>query len=184
MKYDDLLHHLEDAKNSLTQELAQIRTGRANSIMVETIMVNAYTGSEPLPIKELATIAIPDAQSILITPWDSSVLSKIEDAIIKSQKGFNPINEGKDIRVPIPMLTEERRKTFAKEIGEEVENAKIRIRNIRQDVMKSVEEQEDNGVISEDEMYRQKKLIEEAISKTNKELEEIGRLKSEEVMQL
>ncbi len=182
MKQEDILQHIADVKSHLSLELSKIRSGRANPGLVETILVEAYAGSPPLPINELATITVPEPQSILITPWDKSVLGKIEQAIIKSQKGFNPINEGSDIRVPIPALTEERRKEIAKDVSVMVENAKISVRNVRQDAMKSVEEQEENGIISEDEMHRLKKQFEETFSKSYLELEDIGRKKEEEVM--
>jgi ribosome recycling factor len=184
MKQEDINRHLGDTKQFLSSELARLRTGRATTAMVEDILVEAYAGSPLLPIRELATIASPDPQSLLITPWDKSILEKIETAILKSNKGLNPVNEGSDIRVPVPALTEETRKEMAKEVGAYVEQAKIRARNIRQDAMKSIEEQEENGVISEDDMFRLKKQVEETISKTNTELEEMGKTKTAEIMKV
>ncbi len=184
MKQDKLDEHLTSVKEYLTNELVKIRTGRATATIVEDILVDAYEGSDPLPIKELGTISTPDAQTILISPWDKSVLKKIEEAILKEDNGLNPVNDGEFIRVPIPPLTEERRTEIAKEVSKYVENAKIRVRTIRQDAMKSIEEMQDSGVISEEDMYREKKAIEEKISSVNKELEEMGKKKKEEIMQI
>jgi len=184
MKQDKLEEHLTSVKEYLTSELSKIRTGRATASIVEDIKVEAYEGSDPLPIKELATVSTPDAQTITISPWDKSILKKIEEAIIKENNGLNPVNDGEVIRVPIPPLTEERRKEIAKEVSKLVENAKIRVRTIRQDAMKAIEEMQDSGVISEEDMYREKKAIEEKISNTNKELEEMGKKKKDEIMQI
>lgn len=182
MKHEDFLSHITNVKGFLTTELSKIRTGRAAPSLVEDIKVEAYAGSSALPIKELASVSVPDSQSILISPWDKSIVKKIEAAIVASEKGLNPINDGENIRVPIPTITEERRKELAKEISALVEQAKIKIRTLRQDVIKSVEEQQDNGVISEDDMYRMKKEIESDVSKANSDLEMMGREKEDEVM--
>lgn len=182
MKTADFHEHLAGVRKYLADELSKLRVGRASAGLVEDIMVEAYAGSAPLPIKELGSVQIPDAQSILITPWDKSVLASIEKAIRDSGKGLNPVNEGDNLRIPVPPLTEERRKGMAKEISQLVEQAKIRVRTLRKDVIKSVEEQEDNGVISEDDMNRQKKEIEAKIADINKELEEMGDQKAAEVM--
>lgn len=182
MKRDDFLSHISKVKEFLASELAKIRTGRASSAIVEDLMVEAYEGSPSLPVKEVASVSVPDSQTILITPWDKSVIKKIESAIIASGKGLNPINDGVNIRVPIPTVTEDRRKDLTKDISSAVEQAKVRIRTLRQDVIRAAEEQEDNGVISEDDMYRMKKEIEADVSSANMELESMGRDKEEEVL--
>lgn len=182
MKHEDLNQHLQDVKSHLAQELTNIRTGRAAVALVEDIKVEAYAGSQPMPLKELANIAVPEPQSITITPWDKGVLKAIETAIVNSGKGLNPANEGSLLRITVPLLTEERRKELSKEVANHVEQAKIKVRNIRQDAMKSIEEQEENGVISQDDMFRLKKQAEDTISKINDELESMGKTKSDEVM--
>lgn len=182
MKHADFLSHLTNVKDFLSTELSKIRTGRAASSLVEDIKVEAYTGSPALPIKEVASVSVPDSQFVLISPWDKSIVKKIESAIISSGKGLNPINDGENIRVPVPAITEDRRKELAKEISALVEQSKIKIRTLRQDVIKAVEEQQDNGVISEDDMYRMKKGIESDVSKANMELEALGKDKEDEVM--
>ncbi len=182
MKQQDLNQHIEKVKEFLANALTNIRTGRASTALVENIKVEAYEGSDPLPLIELASISVPEPQSVLITPWDKSILKKIEDAILNSEKNLNPVNDGENIRIPVPALTEEIRKTMARNIFKLLEDTKISIRNLRQDAMKAIEEQEREGVISEDDMYREKKLVEDAVSNANKELEEMTKKKEEEVL--
>lgn len=182
MKIHDLNNHINDIKTHYKSELLKIRTGRANVSLVEDILVEAYDGSPPLKLNELASLSTPDAQLISVSPWDKSILRKIEEAIVKSGRGLNPSNDGSNIRVPVPALTEERRKELVKEVYAKLEESKIRVRNIRQDAIKSSEEQEDQGVISEDEMYRIKKEIEDIIQKANKELTEMAEIKEKELM--
>ena len=184
MKINDLQSHLAKVKEHLSAELSRLRTGRASASVLDAIKVQAYAGSDLMPLKELGTITIPDAQTLMISPWDKSLLPKIEDAIRKANIGLNPINDGANIRVPVPALTEERRKELVKHVSYEVEQAKISVRTIRQNAIKSVEEEEDNGVISEDDMNRQKKQIETEIANTNKELEALGLTKEKELMQI
>lgn len=184
MKKEDLQNHLAKIKEDLGTELAQIRTGRASAAILDGIVVEAYPGTPPMPINELGTVSVPDAQSVLISPWDKSVLKKIEDAIRKSNRGINPVNEGEVLRIPVPPMTEEARKEKAKEVSKKVEDAKIKVRMIRQDVIKSVEEMEDNGVISEDDMHREKESIEKLIKEINTTLEEMGKKKEIELLQI
>ena len=184
MKQSDIETHLSESKEYLAEELSKIRTGRASASLVEDIMVQAYEGSDPMSIKELASVNVPDAQSVLVTPWDKSIVLAVEKAIVDSGKGLSPVNDGENIRVPIPQLTEERRVDYTKEVSKYVEQAKVKIRTVRQNAIRAVEEQEENGVITEDEMHRQKKLLEEQILKTNKELEEMGEKKKAEIMQV
>jgi ribosome recycling factor len=184
MKSEDFQNHLGNIKKFLSDELGKLRVGRAVPSLIEDIKVDAYPGSDPMPIKELGSVSVPDSQSITIAPWDKSVLRKIEDAIRNSGRGLNPINEGEQIRVPVPPLTEERRKDMSKEVSKIVEQAKIRIRTLRQDAIRSVEEQEQNGVISEDDMARMKKDIEARVKDTNDALENMGAEKSAEIMKI
>src|SRR3989338_3786182 len=182
MKHEDFISHITGVRSFLSSELNKIRTGRATASLVEDIKVDAYEGSASLPLNELASVSVPDSQTILISPWDKSVIKKIEAAIKSCEKGLNPINDGVNLRVPVPAITEDRRKGLAKEISALVEGAKIKIRTLRQDVIKSIEEQQDNVVISEDDMYRMKKDIEADVSKANMELERMGQEKEDEVM--
>ncbi len=184
MKLQDLQDHLQKVKTHLSDELAKVRTGRASANVLDAVKVAAYDGSDPMYLKELASITVPDSQSVLVAPWDKSLLAKIEEAVRKANLGLNPINEGEHIRIPVPPLTEERRKELAKHVSALVEQSKISIRTIRQNAIKAIEETEENGVISEDEMTRQKKQIEEKIAAANKDLELLGEVKQKELMTL
>lgn len=184
MKQSDFLDHVSNIKEHLSSELAQLRTGRAAASLVEDIKVSAYEGVAPLPLNEVASISTTDSQTILINPWDKSVLASIESAITESGRGLNPVNDGDNIRVNIPPLTEDRRKEMVKQISQVVEEGKIKVRNLRQNAIKAIEEQEDNGVISEDDMFREKKRIEEDVKKANDDLEDMAKQKESEVMQV
>jgi len=185
MKKDDLHKHLEEIKEYLRSELLKVRVGRASAALVEDIKVSAYDGADPLNLNEVATVNLPDPLSIQITPWDKSIIKKVEDAIIKSNRGLSPVNDGQgNLRINMPQLTEDKRKEVVKDVKQKVEGSRIKVRNVRQDAIKSVEEQQKEGMMSEDDMFREKKQIEEDISKVNKELEEIGRQKESEIMTL
>ena len=184
MKPSDFQQHLQNTKNFLSNELNNIRTGRATSALVENIEVAAYEGSPALPIKELGSIAKISPQMLSITPWDKSIIAKIEKAVRDAGKGLNPVNDGENVKVPVPPVTEERRKELIKDVSRVLEDAKISIRTLRQNAMKAYEEQEENGVISEDDLFREKKRIEDEIKKTNDALEEMADLKKKEVMQV
>ena len=184
MKKEDLKIHLAKVIDELQSELTQIRTGRATSAILEGILVEAYAGTDPMPVNELGTVAIPDASSVTITPWDKSVLGKVEDALRKANRGLNPVNEGDLIRIPVPILTEDSRKEKVKEVFRKVEESKIKVRNLRQNAISAVEEMEENKVISQDDMYRQKEELEKMIKDTNLKLEQQGELKEKELMQL
>ena len=184
MKIEDLREHLNKTKVHLKEELAKVRTGKANAAIIDEVRVNAYEGSEPLALKEVGTVTVPDSQSILISPWDKSLLRKIEEAVRGSKLGLNPINEGEHIRIPVPVLTEERRVELTKHVSQIVEQSKISVRTLRQNAIKAAEEMEDNGVISEDDLARAKKEIEDVVSKTNKELDTIGDEKKQELLKI
>ena len=185
MKIDDLKDHLYKAKVHLKEELAKVRSGKANASIIDEIKVVAYDGSEPMFIKELATVSIPDSQSILITPWDKSLLQKIEKGIRASNTlGLNPINEGGSIRIAIPALTEERRLEMTKFVSQLVEQSKIAIRSVRQNAIKAAEEMEDNKVITEDDLFKMKKDIDDLVSLANKEFDAIGEEKKQELLKI
>lgn len=185
MKIEDLKDHLNKTKVHLKEELAKVRSGKANAAIVDEIRVNAYEGSDPMSIKELATVSIPDSQSILITPWDKTLLQKIEKGIrASSTLGLNPINEGESIRIAIPALTEERRVEMTKHVSQLVEQTKITIRNLRQNAIKAAEEMEDNKIITEDDLFKAKKDIDDLVSSTNKELDAMGEEKKQELLKI
>ncbi|BDP50266.1 ribosome-recycling factor [Enterococcus faecium] len=138
------------AAQNLQRELGQIRAGRANASLLDRITVNYY--GAPTPLNQMASIQIPEARVLMITPFDKSILQDVEKAIMASDIGISPTNDGNVIRLVIPQLTEERRKELAKDVKKEAENAKIAIRNIRRDAIDEYKKQQKNGDITEDDL--------------------------------
>lgn len=171
---------MEEAVESTRRELSQLRTGRASPALLDGIMVEAYGAKTP--IKQLANVSVPEARLIVIQPWDKSVIHEIEKAIQKSELGISPNSDGKIIRLPIPPLTEERRRDLvkiAKKIGED---GKIRIRHHRRDSIESLKKAEKEGSLPEDES---KKLQEEVQKMTEKYTDLIDKIladKEHEIM--
>ena len=147
---------------------------------MEDIIVDYY--GTPTPIKQISTISIPDAKNIFIKPWENNQLKEIEKAINLSQLGFNPVNDGDSIRITVPQPTEERRKDLVKHLRNLLEEAKISIRNAREDAMKEVKKLEKDDMISEDERFRGQDEIQKIINEENKKLEEESERKEKEIM--
>ncbi len=170
---------MEKALEHLKVEFSRLRVGRATTSMVEGVKVEVYGSA--MTLKEVAALAIPDARSITITPWDRSVIADIEKGILAANLGLTPINDGKLIRINLPPLTEDRRKDFVKQIKKFGEDAKVTVRNVRRDAMDGFKELKDK---SEDEVRR---LQDEIQKSTDHFIEEVDRLveaKSKEVMTL
>lgn len=184
MKPHELQSKLQSTVDHFKEVLSDMRTGSANPSMVENIQVQAYEGSASMNLRELANITVVDASLLTVEPWDKSITSKIEKAILSSGKNLNPAVEGAIIRVPVPQPTEETRKQYVKQAKEKLEEAKIAVRNIRQDAIKSAEEQEDEGVISEDELNRTRKTVEDSVKSINQKLEEMFKAKEAELMKV
>jgi len=163
------------------QQIAKVRTGRANASILDNIKVDYY--GSPTPITQIATINVPDAKTIVIQPWDPSTLGAIEKAIKQSDLGFNPMNDGRILRIPVPPLTEERRKEIVKFCKKLTEDAKIAIRNIRRDQIELIRKAEKEKQLTEDD----KKLGEEKIQKVTdefiKKIDEIFSTKEKEIME-
>ncbi|RHP32699.1 ribosome recycling factor [Lachnotalea sp. AF33-28] len=151
---------MEKSLNALSADLLTIRAGRANPHVLDKIRVDYY--GSPTPIQQVANISIPEARMIVIQPWERSLIKEIEKAILTSELGINPSNDGSVIRLTFPELTEDRRKELAKDVKKKGENAKVAIRNIRRDANDAVKKAEKSGDISEDEM----KQAEEKMQKT------------------
>lgn len=166
----------------LQEELKGLRTGRASTGLVENLKVECYGDLSPL--KQIAVLSTPDAQSILIKPYDASIISSIEKAILQSDLGLTPSVEGKALRIVIPPLTEERRKklsTHAKEFGE---TAKISLRNIRHDANKQADKEEKEGILTEDDAKRTKDEIQKIIHESEGKLNDLVKKKIEEILKV
>ncbi|MBI3740999.1 MAG: ribosome recycling factor, partial [Chloroflexi bacterium] len=148
----DVENKMKKTLDALKRELMTIRTGRASPSLVETLKVNYYETLTPL--QQLASITAPEARLLLIKPYDQSSLGAIEKAILKSDLGLTPANDGKVIRLPIPALTEERRREFTKVVHKHAEEAHIALRNVRRDGLKDLEEMEKEKMISEDQHFK------------------------------
>ncbi|AYA75448.1 ribosome recycling factor [Bacillus sp. Y1] len=160
---------MNKAIGAYTRELAGIRAGRANASMLDRITVDYY--GAPTPINQLAGVSVPEARMLVIQPYDKSILSDIEKAILKSDIGITPSNDGSIIRLAIPQLTEERRKELVKVVKKESEDAKVAVRNIRRDANDDLKKLEKNGEITEDDQrgYSDdiQKLTDEYITKVD-----------------
>lgn len=179
----DVLRETEERMNkavdALRDNLVTIRTGRASPALVERLPVEYY--GTPTPLNQLATISVPEPRLLTIRPWDPNALADIEKAILKSELGLTPSNDGKIIRLTIPRLTEERRQELVKIVGKRVEEGKVAIRNIRRDAIEDLRELESEKLISEDEFYRAKDDVQEVTDEFVVKMDEIGRDKEREI---
>lgn len=161
-------------------DIASIRTGRATPSLVEDIAVEAY--GQRMTVKELATITAPEPRSLLIQPWDKTVLSSIEGAIRKSDLGLNPVVDGQAVRLNIPALTEERRKEFIKLLKQKTEESKVKIRRIREEIWHKVQAMEHDHEIGEDEKFKAKDDLQKVVDEFNHKLEDLEKKKEQELL--
>ena len=165
---------------SVAADFAAVRAGRANAAVLDRIMVDYY--GSPTPIQQIAAISSPDPRSLVISPWDGSILKAIEKAIQNSDLGINPQNDGKCIRLSFPQLTEERRKDLVKQIRKYAESGKVAVRNIRRDAMENFKKQEKKSEITEDEMKMVEKDLQKLTDDSCKKLDELLDKKEKELM--
>lgn len=170
----------ESAVEHFKDEAAKIRTGRANPGLVEGLMVDYYGVKTPL--KQIASIAIPEARQILIQPWDKGSLVQIEAALRESDLGLNPNNDGIAIRITLPALTEERRHEFVKALNSRAEESRIVIRNVREEVWKEIQDLEQAGEIAEDDKFHGKEELQKIVDEYNSRIEETRTKKEEEIL--
>jgi len=180
MNKTELKKALDKTVEILQEDLTQVRTGRATPAILDNIRIEAYGAK--MTIKEVGNVTVSDASTLVVTPWDKSLLNSVARAIRESDLKIEPILEGDRVRLVFPGLTEERRKEFAKLVSEKVEECRQRIRRIRQDGMKQIDTQFENKEIGEDEKFAQKEKIEDIVKETNTLVEEIGEAKTEEIM--
>jgi ribosome recycling factor len=172
---------MEKAVEDFRKELAGIRTGRANVALLDSIRVD-YHGT-PMPVNQLGTLSVPDPTVIMIAPWDPSAVPMIDKAIRTSDLGLNPSTDGKVVRVPIPSLTEERRKDLVKHIHKVLENHRTAVRNIRRDIKEAVEKLEKEKKISEDDKKRSLEELEKVTHQETKKIEDLSAAKEKEVLE-
>lgn len=179
--------YIELAKTSLTEviahlqtELSQLRTGRASPALVESVMVEAYGTRQAL--KAVASINVADARSLSVEPWDKSLLKAVEEAIRNANLGLNPVNDGKAVRINLPSLTEENRQALVKLMNQRQEDARIKVRQVRDETRKQIIEDEANKIIAEDERYALQEKLDNLVKDFNEDIKEIGDAKEKEIM--
>ncbi len=176
------IEKMEKAVQSLKKELATLRAGRANPAMLDKVMVDYY--GTPTPINQMAGVNVPEPRLLVVQPWDKSAMGDIEKAILKSDLGLTPNNDGNVIRISIPALTEERRTELTKVARKNGEEAKVAIRNIRRDANEELKKKEKEGLISEDESKRSLDEIQELTDTYSKKVDETVKQKENEIMEI
>lgn len=179
---EDIRQRMAKSVDALHEDLLGIRTGRASPALVEKLPVEVY--GMVMPLNQLASIAVPEARLLVIRPWDPSALSDIERAIQKSDLGLTPMNDGKLIRLNIPRLTEERRRELVKVVSKRVEEARVAVRNLRRDGLQDLKDYEKEKMISEDDFYLGKDKVQELTDEFIEKVDEIGKNKEAEVMEI
>lgn len=173
---------MEKAVDALELDLRSVRTGRASPALIERVPVDYY--GTPTPLNQLAVISAPEPNLLVVRPYDASSLGDIEKAIQQADLGLNPNNDGRLIRVPIPRLTEERRREMVKRVSRRVEEAKVAMRNIRRDALADMREYEDEGLISEDELTRGQDQLQELTDRYVEKVDEAGARKEQDIMEI
>jgi ribosome recycling factor len=173
---------MEKAVEDFRKELAGVRTGRANVSLLDHVRVD-YHGT-PMPLNQLGNLSVPDPTVIVVSPWDPGALPLIDKAIRTSDLGLNPSNDGKVVRVPIPALTEDRRKDLVKHLHKVLENHRTAVRNIRRDIKEAVEKLEKEKKISEDEKKRSLEELEKVTHSETKKIEDLSAAKEKEILEL
>ena len=178
--FKEYARRMDKALEHLQEEFGAVRAGRANAKVLDRITVEYY-GSET-PLNGVATISSPDARTLVIQPWDTSLLKKIEKAIQQSDLGINPQNDGRVIRLNFPQLTEERRKDLVKQVKGYGENGKVAVRNIRRDAMDYIKKLKKNSEITEDDQKKAEKDLQDLLDKMIKKVDEATAVKEKELM--
>jgi ribosome recycling factor len=171
---------MEKAVEDFRKEAGTLRTGRANAALLDSIRVD-YHGT-PMPVNQLGTVTAPDPTMIVVSPWDPSAVPLIDKAIRTSDLGLNPTNDGKVVRIPIPGLTEERRKDLVKHLHKVLENHRTAVRNIRRDIKEAIDKLEKDKKISQDEQKRTLEELDKLVHSETKKIEDLSAGKEKEIM--
>lgn len=183
---DELLQEADTrmggAIEALRDDLRVLRTGRASPALVERLEIEYY--GVPTPLNQLATISVPEARLLAIRPWDPSALAAVERAVLASDLGLTPNNDGHIIRLPIPRLTEERRRDLVKLVRNRVEDAKVAVRNVRRGVLNDLRDLEKEGLIPEDDFFRGREDLQELTNDFTNQIDDVSRAKEAEIMEV
>ncbi len=180
--YEDAHDRMKKTIENLENDYKRVRTGRASISLVDGIRVDYYGTSTPL--NQLATLTVPEPRSIMIQPWDSSIINEVEKAILKSELGLTPMNDGKSIRINVPPLTAERRKELVKVIKKMAEESKVATRNIRRDVIEMIKDLKKEKEISEDEQFKAQDEIQKITDDYIKKVDTVYSAKEKEILEL
>ena len=180
MDYTSLKEKMEKTISVYNEKLSEVRAGRANPAILNKVKIDYY--GTPTPINQVAGVSVPEARLIVIQPWDASVLKEIEKAILASDIGINPNNDGKVIRLAFPELNEERRKELAKDVRKMAEDAKVAVRSIRREGMDTAKQEQKDGDITEDELKQAENEIQKITDKSIEEIDKILDTKEKEIM--
>ena len=178
----ELEEKMQKTVDKLQESFSEVRAGRANPAILNKVSVEYY--GVPTPISQVAGISVPEARMIVIQPWDMSILKEIEKAILASDIGLNPNNDGKVIRLNFPELTEERRKELVKDIKKMAEESKVSVRNIRRDGMEKIKSDLKNGDITEDERAKSEENVQKLTDKYISEIDKVLENKEKEIMNI
>ncbi len=171
--FKNIVRHLE-------QELMGIRTGRANPGLVENVVIAAY--GSPMPLIQLASITTPDSRTIVVQPWDKNVLKDIERGLQQTDLGLTPMNDGTVVRLTIPALTEERRKEYLKLLNTKLEQARVSVRMIREELVRTMRDAKQRGTLSENELFSQQKELQKTVDGFMEEIKDHGDKKEQELL--
>ena len=178
--FSDIETKMQKSIGALKSELATIRTGRANSALLDHIRV-PYYGSD-VPVSQIGNISVPEARILMITPWEKSILGDLEKAILKSDLGLNPSNDGEVIRIMLPELNEDRRREFVKQVKAAGEKTKVSVRNIRRDANESIKKQVKDDGLPEDESKRLQERIQKITDKFVAEIDQVIEHKESDIL--
>ena len=179
---DNYKEHMDKTISVLKQDLNTVRSGRANAALLDQIVVDYY--GSPTPVKNLSNISVPDPRTLMITPFDPSSIKAIEKAIMTSNLGINPSNDGRNIRLVIPVVTEERRKELTKVIKKMGEDSKVAVRNSRRDANDTIKKLEKAGELTEDDVKDEQEEDQKMTEKCMKEIDQIVAAKEKELMEI
>jgi ribosome recycling factor len=177
----DARERMEKTVDALQNDLRAIRTGRASPALVERLMVEYY--GVPTPLIQLAGVTVPEPRMLMIRPWDRNTMGVIEKAILKSDLGLTPNNDGQAIRLIIPQLTEERRRDLNKQVARRVEEARVSARNVRRDAVEMLRDAEKEKMIDEDDLHKGQEQVQELTDKYIKQIDEVGKAKEAEILE-
>lgn len=178
--FDSFLPDFNKVIDRVKSELTALRTGRANAAILDAVQVEAY--GQRMPLKGVASISLPDARTLVVEPWDKGLLKEVEKAIIDAQIGLQPINEGKFIRLTMPMMTEESRKELLKILGQKLEQGRISLRQLRDSLRDKIFQEEKAKLIGEDQRFKLQEKLDEKVKEHNEKLKKMGEEKEKEIM--